>query len=271
MSQTLTITIDGLDGRVKPDSVGEILRAVFAVLKSMDERSWAVGTPRVAWKVSEARLVNPLTVTATAESAVPHAAPVDDLAFTFVQQLEQITAGIRPRDFWEKDYKFIKRLGVEARRSRSLVIVGTQRDRVQTFRVPRSFSSQVTKLLRLPKTVREAYSSLDGTLIKLINDPLKNDGNAILRERLSGAEVNCHANPAKTSDMARYVDRGTRVVIYGVVTYEDEVPKKVEVEDFATLPADDSLPSLQDIHEMRLGPPRGMSVEDFLDDTRGDD
>jgi hypothetical protein len=270
MSQTLTIQIDGREGRVLPDSVGTVLSAVFKLLRAMDTRGWPVGTPRVEWRVSEAKLVNPLTVTAAADILVP-TVQLPDLALGLISQLQDIASGVRPQSLPLEDYKYLKKLGVEARRSRSLIITGKDHDRVAVFHVPRAFSRQIAHVLRQPRQVSKEYSSLDGTLIRLANDPLKDDGSAILRDRFSGAEVRCHAAPGTASKMAPYVDRKTRVVLYGTVTYEDGVPQRIDVEDFITVPSDDVLPTLDDLRAMRLRPSGGRTVEEFLDDLRGDD
>jgi seryl-tRNA(Sec) selenium transferase len=71
--------------------------------------------------------------------------------------------------------------------------------------------------------------------------------------------------------MARYVNRETRVVLYGTITYEDGIAKRIQVEDFTAIAADDALPTLEDLHSLRLRTPGGMGVEEFLDDVRGDD
>lgn len=271
MSQTLTITIDGVEGRVLPDSFGTVLRAVFELMKSTDARGWQVGTQRIAWRVSEAKLVNPLSLTSAADSAIPGLTPPDDLAVKLIDQFQEIAIGRRPHQFTDHDLKLARIIGVEARRSRSLVITGTNTNRVGVFAVSRKFSAQAAKLIRLPKQVRTEYASLEGTLIGLTNDPLKVDGSAKLREATTGADVSCHASPAKAAEMAKYLNRETRVVVYGDVTYEEDVPKRVAVEDFTAIPAQDLLPTLGDLHAMRLRPPDDASIEEFLEDLRGDE
>lgn len=271
MTQIVTITLDGVDDRVLPDSLGEVLRAVFALLKSMDVRGWNVGTARVRWRVSEAKLVNPLTIAATAESVNPGLDPPQDLAVGLMDRLQNITVGKRPLDFTENDLKLAKAIGVEARRSRTLVLTGAMNGRLDVFPVPRKFAAQVAIVMRQPKHVFTEYGSLDGTLVGLVNDPLKTDGSARLRDRENGVDVSCHASPAMASKMAQYVNRETRVIVYGNITYEDGIPRRVAVEDFITAPAEHVLPTLEDLHALRLRPPNGVSVEEFLDELRGDD
>jgi hypothetical protein len=269
MNQKITIVIDGMDG-VPPDSVGTVLEAVFALLESMDKKSWKVGTPRIKWRVADAKLVNPFSITAVGQDLFEEY-PASELALSFVEQLQQIENGVLPKFFDDCDLKLAKRLGLEAKRSRHLAITGSENGRQETFEVPRVFWKHVSKLMKQPKQITTQYASLDGTLIQLSNDPLKADGTAKLRERTDGAEVNCHADPEVAARMAHYLNRQTRVVLYGIVTYENEVPKRIQVEDFTALPSDNDLPTLDDLHAMRLRPPRGMNPEDFLDNLRGDD
>lgn len=270
MSQQLTITIDGRDGEVLPDSVGVVLKALFAILKSMDERSWDVGTPRVKWRVSEARLVNPLTLTATGETRFAgRGSP--DLAFDIIDRLQEIEKGYRPRGFTSDDLKHAKEIAKEVKHTRRLTIQGSMGGRERSFDLDKLFLKQINRIMKRPRKTASEYGSLDGTLIALVNDPLRPSGSAKLRDRIDGYEVLCQANAAKSAAMARYLNRSTRVILYGTITSEDGIPKRIEVEDFTTVPGDVDLPTLEDIHAMNLRPPEGFSVEDYLDDLRGDE
>lgn len=113
------------------------------------------------------------------------------------------------------------------------------------------------------------YGSLEGTLIQLVNDPLKNDGSLKLRERTRGNDITCHAEPRKASELAHYLNREIRVVLYGTITFEDGIPTRMHVEDFSTIPPDGLLPTLDDLRAMRLRIP-GVTAEEYLDDVRGD-
>jgi hypothetical protein len=271
MSQQITITIDGKDGRVFPDSVGLLLSSVFSILKMMDRRSWPVDAPRIRWRVSEAKLVNPLTLTAIGEGVISPNNDEPDLAMAFVDYLKQVNQGTRPPGCTDKEIRFLKKIGIEAKKTKSLVIMGARGVQSNTFAVPHSFSRSVKTVARKPPQTRIEYGSVEGTLIRIENDPLKDDGSAKLRERFSGAEISCDADPEKASAMARFVNRRTRIVIYGKITYEDNTPVRVHLEDFASLPSEDLLPTLADIQAMRLQTPDGKPVEDYLDDLRGDE
>jgi hypothetical protein len=103
----------------------------------------------------------------------------------------------------------------------------------------------------------------------MVNDPLRDDGVARLRVGpQEGQEVSCHADPRIAADLAKYLDRHTRMVLYGDITYEGEAPKRIHVEGFTTVPG--TLPTLADVHALRLRPPNGMSVEEYLDELRDD-
>jgi hypothetical protein len=270
MSHKLTVTIDGKDDRVLPDSVGSVLRAVFRLVQVIDERSWQVGTRRIDWRVSEAKLVNPFTLTATGDDRFPDYR-ASAVAIDFVEQLEEIERGIMPRWFSPDELKIAKVLAVEAKRARRITITGENTSRTESFTVSNKFSAQISRLLKQPPVITTEYGSLDGTLIQLVNDPLKTDGRAKLRERNSENEVLCQSDPETAAKLAHHLDRETRVILYGTITFENGVPKRIHVEDHTTVPADSSLPTLEDLHALQLRPPNGMSAEEYLDDLRGDE
>jgi hypothetical protein len=267
MSQQIAITIDGNEGRVLPDSVGAVLNAVFALLDALDRRSWAVDAPRLKWRISEAKLVNPLTLTATGDEVAPeHGEP--DVVTQLIDQLSQINRGHRPPRFTVKELKLAKVIGKEARRSRSLTLVGLRGGRSYVLQIDRQFAKRAQSLLARAKVKRSEYGTLEGTLVRVSNDPRRDDGSATLLERLLKVDVACHADPGTATRMAQYVNRQTRVIVYGTVTYEDDVAVRVDVEDFTALPG--HLPMLDDLHALELRVPGGAIVEDYLDDLRGD-
>ena len=98
MSQGLTITIDGMDGRIAPDSVGNVLRVIFALLRSLDERSWPVGTARVRWQVSGVQLVNPLTLAAAGEELFTEVATPPTPPLDLIESFQEIGKDSAPAD-----------------------------------------------------------------------------------------------------------------------------------------------------------------------------
>jgi hypothetical protein len=266
--QQITIQVDGRAGRVEPESVGDVLRAVFHLLDVIGEKSWNVQTSRVQWRISGANYSNPLTLTVTGDEKHGDNAP--DLPGRLIECFEQIEHGERPLEFGAREMKLTRLLGNQARRARSIKIINTSRNKVRTFDIERSFWAKVDDLIRRPKLIRREYGSIDGTLFQLINDPKREDGSAKIRDRVYGHEVVCSANPGTTTEMARYVNRESRIVVYGFIRYEDEVPVKIDVESFVWIPPDDELPTLDDVHALHLRPPEGRTVEDYLEDLRGD-
>jgi hypothetical protein len=268
MSQDITITIDGKDGRVVPESVANVLSAVFETLHSLDERSWAVGTARIRWRISQVSLRNPLTLTVTGD-------PVDEqysephLVEMFLRGINQIEKKRRPSAFSDADVRRAKMLGDEVMRVRSLSFSSSLPD-APTVTASSRLATAAKEIIDKPKAIRSEYGSVEGTLIMITNDPLKDDAHAKLRERDSGAEVRCDAEPHIAANFAPYVNRETRIVLYGDITYEGDLPARIKIETFAAMPSEDSLPTLADIHAMKLRPPSGTSMEDYLDELRDD-
>ncbi|HEY8750807.1 MAG TPA: IS1595 family transposase [Tepidisphaeraceae bacterium] len=165
--------------------------------------------------------------------------------------------------------EFFRIFGKEAKRSRSLSITGKNEKSEATFQIPRNYGKRVAQLIRRPIRVTVEYGSLEGTLVQLSNDPLKDDGTAKLRERDGGNDVYCHASPDIAANMGHHINRQTRIVVYGNITFEDGIARRIDVEDFSAIP--ETLPTLEDIHALQLKPSGGMSIEDFLSDMRGDE
>jgi hypothetical protein len=273
MGQRLTITIDGWDG-VRPDVVGDLLRAVFELVDSIDIKSWQVHAKRVQWRIADAKLVNPLTLTASGREST-YGAGSEDLAVRVLDGLDEVQRGRRPSLFSDSDLNLASIIGAKAKDARSIVIKGESeyedKHLSREFHVTKTLNTQARNLLRRKSIVTNEYGSIEGTLINLANDPLKEGAAGRIRDRVDQYDVNYSADPATAAKLGQYLNRSTRVVLYGTVTYEDRVPKKIDVEAYTTIPDDDNLPTLEDIHAMRLHPPGGLDVEDYLDELRGDE
>ena len=150
-----------------------------------------------------------------------------------------------------------------------MTLTGNNGSHQSSVVVGRSFAKKVRSLQRQTVVTSTEYGSLDGTLIQLSNDPLRDDGVAKLRD--GNADIICHAVPQMAAEMARYLNRKSRIVVYGDITYENGGPKRIQVESFVVIPSENDIPTLDDLHAIKLRPPGGKSVEDYLDELRGDE
>ena len=75
----------------------------------------------------------------------------------------------------------------------------------------------------------------------------------------------------QAEELNDYVDRKTRVVLYGRIAYENGVPHSMTTASYKIIPPDEDLPTLDDVRSMKLTVPDGQSIEDFISEMRGDD
>ena len=268
MSQRITITIDGQDGKVLPEIAFAILERVFETLQSIDANSWAVGARRLQWSVADASVKNPFSLTYSGDLRIPASSAVPDIAALFVRGCKEIeTDGTQPQFFSTEDVKRMEEIGKYAKYLRSLEFQNGEAVHTVQSSVLRDRASGI---LDNPEIVA-SHGSLQGTLVSLQNYPDKPGAHAILLTRIGEHKTSCSLTPPQADELNDYVDRKSRVVLYGKITYENSIPTAVKVENFAIIPPDDKLPTLDDVRAMHLTVPNGVSIEDFISGMRDGD
>lgn len=267
MSQQITITIDGKNGEVRADVALKVLELVFQTLQSIDANTWAVGTQRLKWRVADASVKNPFALTYSGGLVQPHLSEPPDISRLFIDGCERIEKGEKPKYFDHDDFERMVKLGTHSKQLRALEFKNT----TVTHKVdPPRLTDNARDILQNPDRI-VSYGSLEGTLVKVENWPDKTGATATLLTRLKEETVNCRLTPAQADELNDYVDRRTRVILYGRITYENGETKRIAVDKSAVIADEEKLPTLRDVHALNLAPPSGISIEDFIAEIRGDD
>lgn len=268
--QEITVEMIEKETRLSADSLSVVIDSLVGLLRSVDSRMWTVNAPRYRWVLKEIRMQSPLTMTIEAVLTNPDA-PAADVVGNTLRGLNQLNAGRarRPQFFDQEGLALSKRM----------VSVYTDGVLAMSFRAPQrdeiSPSSRIAAAVdRIAQNVRpdplEAYGSIEGVLRRVTVDdrPRHEVSDLQIIDRRSNQIVNCSVSPEMAESLTEHLRK--RIVLFGMIRYLGGVPQRIKVEQFEAIPTE-PLPTLEDLHELKINITNGEDAADFISRLRGDD
>ena len=269
--QGLTITLTGTGSKLDAESVITAIESIISILRSVDQNSWNVHTQRYSWNVVAVSMQSPMTW--GVEAMPRNSATVTEYDVASAMQdglaaLDNDSVSRMPNYFDAKSLENAKRLvGIYRYGVTSISIKSSARPS-QIYPSIKIAKSVDTLVNRKPKEY-ESYGSIDGKLRQITVDDREDHKAATelqIIDRRTDQIVKCRVTIEQAEKLGQYIHK--RVVIYGVIRYQDEdTPLSVTVENYD--PIDEgSAPSLEDIHKAGIHFLHGRDSADVIDEAR---
>lgn len=270
--QEITIQVGGRQDIITPESVAEVMSSLVETLKSVDSNMRKVGTALYKWRITSASKKSPFTFTMRGELPAhisdEHA---EDVVGTVVRGWNKLNEGAKkaPKYFTPDDLK------------RASILAGVFGDSVSTLSIDTpsgdsiKFSTAVgesAKAIATPKLKQpsDEYGSIEGILRQITVDNregyLKSEFQII--DRITGTVVICKFNSEVAETIGAKIKH--RIAVSGEIKFDKAgKPQTIAVGNHRFLKDEDQLPSLEDIHKLKLRLPNDEDPADFIDDLRG--
>jgi len=256
----LTIAIGGRDENVDAHAALEVLSETIALLHDIEAKQLG-GRAHFKWTISQASKNSPLNLTMFGALGHDRGSMVQVVEL-FLSGLGLLESG-NSQPSWFDDpmldraKRIVKRIG---RDISSLVYVGKS----ATLKVTQRISAHVD-MYQLPEKYSE-HGELEGRLGQVT--AYQDVHEYCIFDPLTDRKIHCEF---PMEELQRVRDALTkRVRVSGIVAYrrKDHSPQSIAVENWVTLPEDNELPTIEQIHALQIDATRGRPSEDVIADLR---
>lgn len=256
----LTITLDSKGADVDALSTVEVLHETLSLLREIEEVRLD-GKAQHRWLISHATKSNPLEVSIGGALAHDRGTTLDPIA-DFLEGMTALAHGLRPEAFTDQMLGRAKKI---ARRVGSGLASVSYRDaRSHVVSVSRKLGA-TAESLQLPSEYSE-LGELEGVLGQVTS--YGDDHEFCIYDSLTGKKIHCDFSPDDFERVRAALKR--RVRVSGKIKYkrDDDSPQRVSVDTWSALPEDKDLPSIEDLHAMKMDFTRGRPSEEVIAELR---
>lgn len=268
--QEITMELIEKETRLSAESVAIAIESLIGLLRSVDSNMWSVKAPRYRWVIKQISMKSPLRVTMEA-ILTNQDAPMADVVGNTMRGLGQLNSGRGrlPKFFGDESLSLAKRM-VSVYRD-GVLAMSLNAPEQEEMSPGTQISKSVQKIMERAKPDPfDAYGSIDGVLRRVTVDdrPDHQVSDLQIIDPKTDKIVECQISPEKAAALVRYLRQ--RVTLHGKIRYNyAHEPLRIIVEDFE--PPVDKIPTLEDLHALKINITNGQDAADYIGRLRGDE
>lgn len=268
--QEITIQVEGRHDFIAPESFVDVIASVVGTLKSVDSNMWKVGKPRYRWRIASVSMDSPMVMTLRAELGITDA-PDADVVGASIRGWEELGKGIKdvPEYFTAEDLGRANKMACVYGDSVGMLKVIDSKGK--SFDISPSITKTVESIRVIkPDIPRSQYGSIEGKLRQITVDDRENHlvSEFQIIDHNTGVFVKCRFDPDKAEEIGAQIKH--RIIVFGDIKFDEaKQPKTIAVDKHRFLKDEDQLPSIEDIHKLKLRLPDDEDPADFIDKLRG--
>jgi len=257
--EEFTFKVRGTDGRIPASTFVHAINNALTMLNNVDMAASASTSPMLIWHIKRVSQRSPLAVTLEAEPKIEAKMPPIAVARHLVRICGHLERrSVRPRDVLDDGLIAAKELVATLDRGLTEIIISSEG---VSARLTQRLAANVDAILgtRFYYVDTELEGRLEGIVVH------GREPEFYIYDLLTDDRTRCIFSPEFIPQVADLIKTRARVRVSGRARYtQKHKPTIVQVDYFEALPAEQDLPTLEDLHKMDINITGGLDPVEYV-------